>query len=716
MAGQASGRTVMVREWYEVPAIPDADVRAAFGGQFVLDPRVELVELTVEYWARDGIPRDVAAERILEAMQGRITADNIYFLVRLLSERGYAQKFFALTSRSADHHGELRRYLLSHGLLLDTIRYYDAWSGLDPKLFFDGFVVGIGESFASALFDLAQLVKLIFEVQQKVLILGIQVSAGDVSGLQDSWAVVVQAGKAILSQFDLRQLPAKILEYWRDFNAKFAAHLENLEPYEAGHQLGRLAGDLWQLLSGVEAFAKMVKLGAGLAMRFAPLVVSSVRTVAVEAAAAIKSLVELLLKLGKQAVEALPRVGLSLLRTLITDKGMKLLADGRAAVAEALNVTLLPPMAFEGAFAVPSDMRMAAMVGQKDFSMMASVPHSVPPTRPPLTGADFGMPGINVRDPGTRPADFDKVLDDIIAQLDQLGPVEKADASALDAAAVSTAAKDLLEARLTTQLRELLLDTTRQLFIETEGKVEPWVLGTKSHTRIAPAARALVQQASPGLIARTEESLAKTATELAKTDATVAARFKKTGNAAKGVAERALDSTIGQMLLADRDADRLLDLIGVDTKPAARTQKAVEKYLADTFKWKRDTKVGALEHDLLIIDPAKGGSGSMINVDFTPGTKLREFKELSAQAYKDLGADPKLFNGDWSKLAEAYAKANKTMPPEMISKLRALQVHALRETVIRRAALIAVFGDLWNIRSYEMLYESMNLLFKAKII
>src|SRR3954453_13264323 len=79
--GEASGRTVMVRDWYEVPAIPKADVKAAFGGQFVLDPRVELVELTVEYWTQDGIPRELAAARILESMQGRINADNVYFLV-----------------------------------------------------------------------------------------------------------------------------------------------------------------------------------------------------------------------------------------------------------------------------------------------------------------------------------------------------------------------------------------------------------------------------------------------------------------------------------------------------------------------------------------------------------------------------------------------------------------------------------------------------------
>jgi hypothetical protein len=61
----------MVRDWYEAPAIPEADVKAAFGGQFVLDPRVELVELTVEYWTQNGVPQDLAAARILEALQGR---------------------------------------------------------------------------------------------------------------------------------------------------------------------------------------------------------------------------------------------------------------------------------------------------------------------------------------------------------------------------------------------------------------------------------------------------------------------------------------------------------------------------------------------------------------------------------------------------------------------------------------------------------------------
>jgi hypothetical protein len=68
---EASSRTVMVRDWYEAPAIPEADVKAAFGGQFVLDPRVELVELTVEYWTQNGVPQDLAAARILEALQGR---------------------------------------------------------------------------------------------------------------------------------------------------------------------------------------------------------------------------------------------------------------------------------------------------------------------------------------------------------------------------------------------------------------------------------------------------------------------------------------------------------------------------------------------------------------------------------------------------------------------------------------------------------------------
>jgi hypothetical protein len=72
----ADSRQVMIRPYYQVPAVPAETLAQVYGARTV-DPRVELVALIFDYWHRASPdhPR-LVRERVLEAMRGRIDAGN----------------------------------------------------------------------------------------------------------------------------------------------------------------------------------------------------------------------------------------------------------------------------------------------------------------------------------------------------------------------------------------------------------------------------------------------------------------------------------------------------------------------------------------------------------------------------------------------------------------------------------------------------------------
>jgi hypothetical protein len=259
-----------------------------------------------------------------------------------------------------------------------------------------------------------------------------------------------------------------------------------------------------------------------------------------------------------------------------------------------------------------------------------------------------------------------------------------------------------LAQRLTTGFNVLLQQVAWRAFQELRkaGRVTPEALGTLIHSRMAPLTRELVGTAAPGLQAFTEQSLRTTV------DAVRAARPELKGSLEAGRA--VLDRTIAQMILARDDAAELLRIIGFDGPATAKSEKALAQYLK-RYGWDRGTVVGDLRSDLLLVD---GDAARLHNVDWTSSTKLDRFERTWNAVLEDLkGAD---FDGDWDALAEAYRRAGKGGVPSAVrAELDALTTHAVRETVIRQAALRAVFGDGWFVQSHEMLYKGLAKLFRS---
>ena len=165
--GQPTDESVMIRNWFGVPRV-SAEDRAAVFGVRTQDPRVEFVALTVKYWLDAHATRSMTRERVLAAMTGRITPDNVWDLVSMLARLRLAEAFFDLAASDVDTDGAFRRYLLGlDPALLDAMRHYAAWNGINPKLFLDGFAVGVGESVATVVVDLGKLVQLIGRLQQE---------------------------------------------------------------------------------------------------------------------------------------------------------------------------------------------------------------------------------------------------------------------------------------------------------------------------------------------------------------------------------------------------------------------------------------------------------------------------------------------------------------------------------------------------------------------
>lgn len=314
--GQPANESVMIRDWFSVPRVSAEDRAAVFGAR-TQDPRVEFVALTVKYWMDAHATRSMTRERVLAAMTGRITPDNVWDLVSMLAKLRLAEAFFDLAASDVDSDGTFRRYLLGlDPALLDAMRHYAAWNGINPKLFLDGFAVGVGESVATVVVDLGKLVQLIGRLQQEqfitLIVLTVDPRAG-VQRLADQATVVRQALAGIVAALDPTTVPERLLALWRGWAAQFARHLDDLDPFAAGRLLGRVAGDLYQVLTGLVQLARLLGgVAVRAAVRYVPLLLAGAR----EARLLTAQTAALLVAIGRAAIVATPQVGLAMLRTL----------------------------------------------------------------------------------------------------------------------------------------------------------------------------------------------------------------------------------------------------------------------------------------------------------------------------------------------------------------------------------------------------------------
>jgi hypothetical protein len=689
MTDTVNGRTVMVRPWYNVPAIPAETLNQVFGDRTV-DSRVELVALIIEYWARSGAKPSLMRVKVLEAVQGRINSGNIFDLISLLAKRGFADEFFDLTRPSVDTDGALRAFLLSSGVPIYTIRQYASWNGIDPKLFLDGFFVGMGESAASIVVDLWQLAKLIVKMQQEqlrtMLLLVTDVEAG-MRSLREQVEMMERLFNSMVEQLDPTRLPARVVDTWKQWNRDFEKYLEELDPFSAGRLLGKIAGDLFQLLTGVVAVVQLLRVTARLALRYGPLLIGSVRRVAAEASAVIRELAALMVALGSTVIDGTARVGLGMLRTLFPPRVLRQLVEEGRALLMHNQLSLFPVFEEAHALAFPGvEMRMpfGVIVAEEGRPvLMAAMSEKLPPA-----GGVASRRGAMA------------AIDEILGQLDDLFRDPEAPRLPVSKAAAESAAQVLLKQRLNTSLRQVLNEVSYAAFMElSQGgtkKVLPHELGRIIHHRMEGRVAADVARVAPGVAVHPEKTLRTLVKDLSAVDREVQAILKG--------AERRCNETVAAMLKRRPD---VMDIIGIPPKASARSERAIVAYLKKTFGWKPQTAIGDLRSDLILTDTRVK---TLINVDYTSSTLADRFEEIWGKVSKDLGGK---FSGDWDSLDEAYKKAGKEVPDQVKSGVESLTRHAVRETVIRKVALEEIFGKLWHVSSHEMMYDGLGKLWAS---
>jgi hypothetical protein len=683
LAETATGRRVMVRDWYEVPAIPGETLLQVYG-QRTIDPRVELVDLVFEYWLRSGATQRMQREKVLEIMQGRIDASNVYDLISLMAKRGVAEPFFDLTRSSVDSDRRLRMFLLGNGVLLDTIRFYASWNGLNPKEFTDGFFVGAGESVATIVVDLVELLKLAGWMQQEwlrgVFLLPIKPEEG-IKTLRQQVALIGQVFDALVDQLDPTKLPARVTKTWTDWNERFFKALEDLDPFTAGRVLGKIAGDLWQLLTGLVGLIKLLRITGKLALKYAPLLIGSVRRVAAEAAVMLRQLAQLMVAIGRAAFDGAKRIGIGTLKTLFPPDVLKaLVKEGRALLPHG-ELTLMPVFSEAYATAFGGQMR-------PHFGVLIS-----------QEGRPLFMAATTDRLPVATAAEARAAIDETLDNFDELfrepGRAPKLKPSAIE---VLVARMEMLMQRLDVGIRTILQGVAWDEFVKlvkSKRKFYADELGRIIHTRMKERLAAEVAQLSPGLRVTTEKHIATLIDELAGIDPDLAAAQK----ALKGK----LSKSVASMVAGRAD---LRQILGVPA--GAKSEKAVAKFLAKEFGWDSNTKLGDLQCDAVLTDPA---IRRMVNVDWTASTKSDRFEKVWRRVLDDVGEHG--FGGDWDKIADAYAKAGKPVPAEVTDGIARLTEHAVRQTIVRQTALEEILGPLWRITSHEMTYDGLGKLWKA---
>lgn len=689
--GQPADESVMIRDWFSVPRV-SAEDRAAVFGVRTQDPRVEFVALTIRYWTDAHATRSMTRERVLAAMTGRITPDNVWDLVSMLARLRLAEAFFDLAASDVDSDGAFRRYLLGlDPALLDAMRHYAAWNGIDPKLFLDGFAVGVGESVATVVVDLGKLVQLIGRLQQEqfttLIVLTVDPRAG-VQRLADQAVVVRQALAGIVAALDPTTVPERLLALWRGWAAQFARHLDDLDPFAAGRLLGRVAGDLCQVLTGLVQLARLLGgVAVRAAVRYVPLLLAGAREVRVMTT----RMAALLVAIGRAAIVATPQVGLAVLRTLFPPRVLDaLFRQGRALLVDAeLTLTVFNQAAHAEAFAgAGAGTRLGALVSLDGRPvLMASMSETVSSAGRAATRAELA-----------------EALDEIIKRVEDLRELKPPKTPRdIQAAAVRAAIARQLEQRLTTAFNRALQTAAYEEFraLRKAGQAQPWRLGQQVHRRMAAEVAQLVGR-SPGLEPFAEKSLA-TVVEA------VRAAHPELAPALRG-SEAVLRRTVAQMLLGHPDRDLLLRLVGFTGNPAATgAEKALGTHLAERFRWKASTTVGDLRSDLLLVDPE---AARVTNVDWTSSTKLERFEKTWGTVADDLG---ETFDGRWEAIAEAYQRAAKGgVPAEVVTGLDELTAHAVRETVVRQAALSQLFPGFF-VTSHEMTYRGLQSLFELPL-
>ena len=427
------------------------------------------------------------------------------------------------------------------------------------------------------------------------------------------------------------------------------------------------------------------------AIRYVPLLIVGAREAAAEVRLLTTQIAALLVAIGRAALLATPQVGLAVLRTLFPPKVLDaLFRQGRTLLVDAeLTLTVFNQAAHAEAFAgAGAGARLSALISVDGKPvLMACMSETV---------SSAGRSASR--------AELNQALDEIIKRVEDLRELKPPKTPRdIRAAAVRAAIARQLEQRLTTVFNRALQTAAYEEFraLRKAGQAQPWRLGQQVHRRMAAETAQLVAR-SPGLQPFAEKSLATVVEAVRAANPELAAALRGS--------DAVLRQTVAQLLLSHPDRDLLLRLVGFTRSPsAAGAEKALAAHLAERFGWKASTTVGELRSDLLLVDSE---AARVTNVDWTASTKLERFEKTWGTVADDLG---EAFDGRWEAIADAYQRARKGgVPAEVVAGLEELTAHAVRETVVRQAALSQLFPGFF-VTSHEMTYQGLQTLFKLPL-
>ena len=638
--GQQPDHWVRVRDGKDVPGIPPDMLKAVFDDGPV-DAKLEQSELIFEYWNSSGIPRDYIAEYTLKTLQACVNRNNVDKYISLLVRRGVAADFFDLTRSDVDKNHKLREFLLNEcGVDVSTISRYASFYAISPKLFADGFFLGLGNSCVAVAIGLVDMVKMFFRVNQEVIDLGIMAYVSPsfaLSRMENDAEIVKKVFESVMGFINPLTIPQRVADGWKDWNQRFLDRLHAADPLGAGRVLGKIGGDLWQTVSGLIALGKLLQGGAALARKFAPLLLTEIRNATTAELYLFQvQVTSLLAALDAAIVTKLPRVGTAFLKTMFPPEVLKAIAEkGTAVVAyKDWGLIFVHESAYAGAYGMRMGSPFSAMISYQGrplfmaaLSESASVSGGVELTEAEVR-AMFAESEISQ-------AEINDYIDRAFPQPPSPTTVQPSNALTVERKVAENA---LLHQRMGTQLtffiRQKAFEQFAKLFSQ-KGRIKAGSFGKLVHTAADAEIDRVVQ--APGVNVFKTGTLTEFVEAAKGWDPRLAERFAKSATQGQTAADKLLGETVANYLYRKPELQKAM---GIELKSAADAEKYVER-----FQWTKNTRIGNLEPDALICDTELS---ELSNIDFTSSTKFEKFAKTMESLFGDL-KDARL-SGNWEEI------------------------------------------------------------------
>lgn len=285
----------------------------------------------------------------------KIYGHDLQVLILLLAHYQYARPFFNLATPG--NNDGLKEYLIDAEVLWEQILYYYEFSVWDPVRFTGGFLRGIVYSAAAILEALKDLFDFVVEA------------------FNDSKTAIKKIKELIngLRQLTLESMVAMAKDEWIKWQKEFSAALFELDFEKAGFKLGKLAADIWFLLTGIRALAKLPGFTLEVARKFGVLFLKGARY----SRQALSMLITFIQKIASLIKEA-SQIGYRALTNFVQDISIftEKITEGALIIMDHTGMMLInipqSGLVFEGIGSLPEGFLLAQM-DQGVTNVLASV-------------------------------------------------------------------------------------------------------------------------------------------------------------------------------------------------------------------------------------------------------------------------------------------------------------------------------------------------------